>query len=639
MTFACGSALGLRWDDWAVGNPTDYDVYIWDDLANVFDFAALKAWSGDDQTVAPPVENFSLSCSGGGDVDYLVVSLWDPGDGMSGDVLELGINGLLEYWQASYSAAIPFGDTFNPGAVSVGAVDPPTGTAIAFYSSRGPTNDTRIKPDLSAPAGMTTFSSGAFSGTSAAAPVVAGAAALLFDAGLVVNPTQLKTYLLSSAVIDRGSAGPDDDYGAGELYLGDPPNRPPVGVDDPYDATEDMRLVVAASGVLSNDTDPDGDPMTVAASDVVSVKGGTVAVVADGSFTYDPPVEFNGVDSFDYTVSDGALTDTATVTISVSAVPDAPVAFDDAYAATKNTQLSKNAASGVLFNDTDVDGDGLTVAAFDATSTGGGSLAVGPDGSFTYDPRAGFTGIDTFTYTVSDGALTDTATVTITVSGPPSPPPPPYFPPPLPPAGTCPEALPGAGFDDLGGYSTEIVDAISCLGAYAISLGTSPSKFSPNLPVTRWQMALFLTRQITAHGISLPSTVDQGFVDIPSLSAATQDAINRLAVLGITKGTTATTFDPHGLVTRWQMALFLTRVADIVEIPLSGSPARRFLDFGGLPAETRRAIDQLAEAGIVKGTSPTTFDPDGHVRRWQMALFLTRVLKAGGVALPKLPNI
>jgi len=408
---------------------------------------------------------------------------------------------------------------------------------------------------------------------------------------------------------------------------------PPVGIDDGYDATEDTRLMVlAAAGVLSNDTDADGDALTVSASDVVSAEGGTVLVAGDGSFTYDPPVDFSGTDTFGYTVSDAVLTDTATVTITVAAVPDPPVGGDDAYGVTKNTQLLKNAAGGVLFNDLDADGDALTVSASDVVSAEGGTVLVAGDGSFTYDPPVDFTGTDMFGYTVSDGALTDTATVTVTVSTPPAPgggggvla---------APPQETCPESLPGTGFVDLNGYPAETIDAIACLVAYEISLGTGPTTFAPGLPVTRWQMALFLKRQIEVHGVGLPSSGEQGFTDIVGLPQATQDAINQLAVLGVTKGTTGTSFDPNGVVTRWQMALFLTRVADLVEIPLSGAPQSRFLDIGGYSPETQTAINQLADAGIAKGTSPTTFDPGADVLRWHMALFLVRVLTAGGVTL------
>ena len=81
------------------------------------------------------------------------------------------------------------------------------------------------------------------------------------------------------------------------------------------------------------------------------------------------------------------------------------------------------------------------------------------------------------------------------------------------------------------------------------------------------------------------------------------------------------------------MALFLTRMADLVGVPLPESPNGLFLDLGGLTLETQQAINQLAELGIAQGTSGTTFDPLADVLRWQMALFLTRLLEADGVLL------
>ena len=188
-----------------------------------------------------------------------------------------------------------------------------------------------------------------------------------------------------------------------------------------------------------------------------------------------------------------------------------------------------------------------------------------------------------------------------------------------------------ASFTDLDGLSPEAQDAISCLVLYGISQGTSPETFDPYDAVSRWQMALFLTRQLTVHGVALPAAADAGFDDIGTLPATTQDAINQLAALGITTGTTATVFDPEAYVTRWQMALFLARFAKEVGIDLETAPVASFSDLGGFPDATRLAIDQLAAAGIAKGTSATTFDPTADVERWQMALFLTRVLQAGNV--------
>jgi hypothetical protein len=93
-----------------------------------------------------------------------------------------------------------------------------------------------------------------------------------------------------------------------------------------------------------------------------------------------------------------------------------PIAVSDTYAASGNIQISINAANGVLANDNDADGNTLTASA-GATSTNGGNVTMNADGSFTYNPPAGFEGTDTFTYTATDGTTPSTATVIISVSG------------------------------------------------------------------------------------------------------------------------------------------------------------------------------------------------------------------------------
>jgi hypothetical protein len=115
-------------------------------------------------------------------------------------------------------------------------------------------------------------------------------------------------------------------------------NHAPVAVDDSGSTPQDTQLVVAAPGVLGNDSDPDvGDVLTVSASDPTSVEGGSVSVAADGSYTYDPPAGFVGSDSFGYTVSDGSLTDTATVTIGV--LSTGAFVSDDFFASSIDTGL------------------------------------------------------------------------------------------------------------------------------------------------------------------------------------------------------------------------------------------------------------------------------------------------------------
>lgn len=190
-----------------------------------------------------------------------------------------------------------------------------------------------------------------------------------------------------------------------------PKDRPPVLVDDSWFVDEDEPLDVAAPGVLANDVDPEGLPLTV-----LSVVGGLgdLAVDPDGAVHYLPPVDFFGTDVFTVEVSDaGGLTSFAEIAVDVLPVNDAPVCANDAYDAREMAALSVPAAEGVLANDADVDSVELTAVLVMSPSHGG--LTLGEDGSFTYIPAAdGFDGIDTFTYKASDG-LTDGNVAVVTV--------------------------------------------------------------------------------------------------------------------------------------------------------------------------------------------------------------------------------
>ena len=225
LGFSCEFTNGVRWSDFGAANPTDYDVCVFDNP----DDSTPIACSVDDQTAGAPPLELDIPCTG--DVDYLAIYLYDAGGGTSGDILEfMTNNGAVEHWQNRYSASGPASDTASPGGLSVGAVDPPLGTAIAPYSSQGPTNDElyggmeRKKPDISAAAGVASYTYGTFSGTSASTPATAGAAALIIEAGLASTPAQVKTYLLNNATVDRGTPGPDNVFGKGELFLGSPPS-------------------------------------------------------------------------------------------------------------------------------------------------------------------------------------------------------------------------------------------------------------------------------------------------------------------------------------------------------------------------------------------------------------------------------
>jgi len=174
-------------------------------------------------------------------------------------------------------------------------------------------------------------------------------------------------------------------------------NGTTTAVSDSYSVNEDEVLTVAASGVLSNDSDADGDTLT--ASPVDNPDHGTLVLNADGSFRYTPDAGYNGTDSFSYTAGDGnGGADTATVSINVISVNDVPLAGHDIVLSGVNSSTTID----VLHNDTDVqDGDTLSVSDF--TSPAHGTVVNNGDGTLTYTPDADFVGEDSFTYTVSDG--------------------------------------------------------------------------------------------------------------------------------------------------------------------------------------------------------------------------------------------
>ena len=188
-----------------------------------------------------------------------------------------------------------------------------------------------------------------------------------------------------------------------------PVNDGPQAVADAYSADEDVLLQVdAGNGLLANDIDVDGDPLT--ANLVTGPQHGDLTLNPDGSFSYAPDANYNGGDSFTYRVSDGLLqSGTVTVTLTVNPVNDPPVAND-----LLESIWGGEVLSGIL-TASDVDSSILTFALADAP--GHGSVEVGSDGAFTYTPEPGYQGEDSFTFTVSDGAGgLDTGQVTIQIT-------------------------------------------------------------------------------------------------------------------------------------------------------------------------------------------------------------------------------
>ena len=200
-----------------------------------------------------------------------------------------------------------------------------------------------------------------------------------------------------------------------------PINDNPLAVNDAFATDEDTpyTATLGVNDLLLNDTDPDGDTLTVNTTPVSGPSNGTLVLNGDGTFTYTPNATFNGSDSFVYEVSDGnGGTARATVNITVNPINDDPLAVNDAFATDEDTPYTATlGVNDLLLNDTDLDGDTLTVNTTPVSGPSNGTLVLNGDGTFTYTPNAHFHGSDSFVYEVSDGnGGTARATVNITVN-------------------------------------------------------------------------------------------------------------------------------------------------------------------------------------------------------------------------------
>jgi cysteine-rich repeat protein len=225
---------------------------------------------------------------------------------------------------------------------------------------------------------------------------------------LVVTYTPAANYHGPDAFTVTVSSGAGEASALIEVAVG-PVNDAPAAADDSFLVVEDTALVRPHASLLANDDDDDADALVV-----TSVQGAVNGAVstAGTDVTFMPAADFSGMASFQYTVSDGKTTSTATVTVQVGGTNDAPVAADDTEATQEDTSVEITAIA-LVANDADPDGQTLAVTAVGSATNGTVAL---DGGTVTFTPAAEFGGMATFTYTVSDGAATDTGTVTIAVA-------------------------------------------------------------------------------------------------------------------------------------------------------------------------------------------------------------------------------
>ncbi len=316
----------------------------------------------------------------------------------------------------------------NPGVLSAGAVD--AASAVAPFSSRGPSScDGSIFPTLVAPGvdvWTADLSYGGFpsytvvSGTSFAAPHVAGAMALLAAAAPAASISELRSALLQGAV-DLGAAGADDAYGHGlvdvaaahDLLAAGAGGAPVITSTPVTAATEGAPYVYQVAA-----TDPEGGAV---AFSLDAAPAGMTAGAGTGLVAWIPDTSQVGANLVVVRATGASgLFARQSFTVTVAPADRAPVAADDAFAATAGVPLDV-AAPGVLANDADADGDVLSAVL--ASGPAHGTLTLRADGSFVYTAAAGFAGADGFTYAASDGVLLGApATVTLAVAAPNRPP-------------------------------------------------------------------------------------------------------------------------------------------------------------------------------------------------------------------------
>jgi len=426
--------------------------------------------------VAPDVELYGvkiLNANGEGEYSHLIAGLeWAVANGM--DVVNMSLGGQevsetlaqavreahaagllmvaasgnvnpLDWYELFYGCPVAYPAAY-PEVLATTFTD--GNDALTGYSCTGPEVDVAAPGDQifsPVPIGPCMFCTewgyDSLSGTSMASPHLAGLVALLLDAGVtdpegdgylddvrdVICATADDGYGVLSTPISTDDPRYPEYFGCGVIdaeeavlsVLGSspPPNQPPVANADTSSTAEDTPATIA---VLANDSDPDADALAVTAAGPAA--NGSVVRNADGTVTYTPSGNWSGTDAFDYTVSDGELTATATVSVTVSPVDDTPTAAG----------VSATTAAGspvqVTLSGTDVDTCELTFEIVDLPANGGvggttsspcaSSGAGGTDtATVTYTPDAGFTGTDTFSYRVRDATTPSAAaTVTITVN-------------------------------------------------------------------------------------------------------------------------------------------------------------------------------------------------------------------------------
>jgi hypothetical protein len=388
-----GGRFYVTWNAWGEPSGQDYRVELVDDSGTVYASSNTNS----------PVETFSGGSDYPNDLSVRIKNEGSSGNHRFHVWSYVAFDTTLETATAKRSINVP---ARSPCSTAVGAYDVngDSYSHLEDYSAQGPTSDGRTGVDVVAPTGI-----GGFYGTSASAPHVGGAYALLEEAAPNSSREQMKSALKDTAISPPKNTAPSPAVGAGAIdaqaavgSLNEALQpKPPVASDQSISTDKNQPITVSFN---ASDPNP-GDSLSYEVSD--SPSSGTVDVTG-GSFEYVPDYNTFGTDSFEYTVTDSdGYTDVATVTIDVAEVYYPPIATDMSVSTTSTESVSAS------FNASDRDSSSLSYSiTSDPTD---GSVALTGD-TFSYYPDTGYTGADSFEYTAEDSqGNTDTGTVSIAV--------------------------------------------------------------------------------------------------------------------------------------------------------------------------------------------------------------------------------
>lgn len=208
----------------------------------------------------------------------------------------------------------------------------------------------------------------------------------------------------------------------------------------------------------------------------------------------------------------------------------------------------------------------------------------------------------------------------------------------------CPrDIVPDAGFADVPADHPDAGD-IDCIAYYGITKGTSPTTYSPDRPVIREHLALFLVRLARLVGIRVPTAADTPFKDIADLPPSSREAISQIHQLEITTVGAAATFSPERIVSRAEIAVSLQRLMDLMAPVADGrrvfgytpddvndndrrlQVASPFEDLEEVPHAVHEAVTQLYELGVATELSDLVYGPDENMSRADMAGFMAAIL-------------